>query len=130
VAVQRERVHAESEAEEVEVLAGVSDAVGAPKPHRVVEVTVDGLGVVATGEEPLEVGIAGWDRSEVLGSVELASFVFVVAIETDGDDLVLAALALGLNPGTLSRWRSAGRVAYEAAGLSARLRVCVSDITG
>ena len=91
MSVQRERVHGEGEAEEVEVLAGVSDAVGASEPHGVVEVAVDGFGVVAAGEEPFEVGVAGRDGPEVLGPVELPSAVVVVAVETDRDHLVLVA---------------------------------------
>jgi hypothetical protein len=87
--VQRERVHGESEAEEVEVLACVSDAVRAPEPHGVVEMTVDGFGVVATREEPFEVGVARRDRSEVLGPVELARLVLVVAVKTDSNELVV-----------------------------------------
>ena len=91
VAVERERVDGEGEAEEVEVLAGVADAVGASEPHGVVEVTVDGFGVVAAGEEPFEVGVAGRDGPEVLGPVELPGGVFVVAVEADGDGLVAVA---------------------------------------
>ena len=71
------------------MLAGVSDAVGASEPHGVVEVTVDGLGVVAAREQPLKVGVARRDGSEVLGPVELVGLVFVVAVESDGNDLLL-----------------------------------------
>ena len=59
VVVQCERVDGECEAEQVEVLAGVADAVGAAEPHGVVEVAVDGFGVVAAGEEAVEVGVSG-----------------------------------------------------------------------
>jgi len=72
-------------------LAGVADAVGAAEPHGVVEVAVDGLGVVAAGEEPFEVGVAGWDGAQVLGAVELARRVLVVAVEPDRDGLVVVA---------------------------------------
>ena len=48
-------------------MAGVADAVGASEPHGVVEVTVDGLGIVAAGEEPFEVGrFLNFPRSETL----------------------------------------------------------------
>ena len=46
---------------------------------------VDGLGVVAARVEPFEVGVAGRDGPEVLGAVELAGGVVVVAVEPDGD---------------------------------------------
>jgi hypothetical protein len=88
MSMQRERVHSEGEAEEVEVLASVPDAVRASEPHGVVEVTVDGLGVVAAGKEPFEVGVARRDGPKVLGPVELPRLVLFVAVETDGDDLV------------------------------------------
>jgi hypothetical protein len=45
VAVERERVDREREAEEVEVLAGVADAVGAAEPYGVVEVATRLAGV-------------------------------------------------------------------------------------
>ena len=41
VAMEREGVDGEREAEEIEVLACVSDAVRTAEPHGVVEVTVD-----------------------------------------------------------------------------------------
>lgn len=86
--VQRERVHGEGEAEEIQQLVGVADAVRAPEPHGVVEVTVDGLRVVTTREEPFEGGIARRDRSEVLGPVQLPCRVFVVAVQPNRDRLV------------------------------------------
>ena len=89
---ERERVDHERVAEQVEVLAGVADAVGAAEPEGVVEVAVDGLGVVAARVEPLEVGVAGRDGPEVLGAVELAGGVVVVAVEPDGDGLVAVAV--------------------------------------
>jgi len=52
----------------------VADAVGAPEPHGVFEVTVDGFGVVSAREEPLEVGVTG---SEVLRAVASARSCFV-----------------------------------------------------
>jgi hypothetical protein len=47
VPVKRDSVDREREADEVEVLAGVPDAMGSTKPHGVVEVPIDGFGVVA-----------------------------------------------------------------------------------
>ena len=49
VAVEREAVDHEGVAQEVEELALVADAVGSAEPEGVVEVAVDGLGVVAAG---------------------------------------------------------------------------------
>ena len=46
--VQREGVDRKSEADEVEVLAGVADAVGSAEPHGVVEVPVDGCWLIGT----------------------------------------------------------------------------------
>ena len=74
------------------MLAGVADAVGAAEPEGVVEVAVDGLGVVAAGVEPFEVGVAGRDGPDVLGAVELPGGVVGVAVEPDGDGLVVVAV--------------------------------------
>ncbi len=57
VAVKCHGVVDEGVAEQVEVLAGVTQAVGSSEIERVVEVAVDGLGVVAARVEPVEVGI-------------------------------------------------------------------------
>jgi len=59
VAVQGERVDHQREAEEVEVLAGVADAVSASEPHGVVEMPVDGFGVVARGKSRSKSGSPG-----------------------------------------------------------------------
>jgi hypothetical protein len=59
-------------AEQVDVLAGVPEAVGPSEPEAVVDPAVDALGVVATGVEPGEDGVVGWDGPKVLGPVELA----------------------------------------------------------
>ena len=67
------RVDHEREADEVEVLAFVADAVGASEPEAVVESAVDALGVVASPVEPCEVGVVGRDGPDVLGAVELAA---------------------------------------------------------
>ena len=61
VTVEGESVDHEGVAEEVEVLAGVADAVGSSDPEGVFEVAVDGLGVVAPRVEAGEVGVAGRD---------------------------------------------------------------------
>ena len=75
----------EGVAEEVDELAAVADGVGPAEEEGVVEVAVDGLGVVASPEQVGEVGVAGRDGPEVLGPVELAFGVLVVAVEADGD---------------------------------------------
>ena len=72
--VQCDAVHGEGVAEEVEVLASVPHRVGPSEPQRVVEVPVDGLGVVATGIQPGEGGVGGWDLADVLDAVEAAPF--------------------------------------------------------
>ena len=41
---------------------------GAAEVEGVVEVAVDGLGVVTSGVEPSEIGICWWDGSDVLGA--------------------------------------------------------------
>ena len=53
------------------MLACVADGVGSAQAEGVVEAAVDGLGVGAEREEPIEVGIAGRDGPEVLGAVQL-----------------------------------------------------------
>ncbi len=68
---------------------GVANAVGAAEPHGVVEVPVDGLGVVAAGKQPFEVGITGRDGPEVLGPVQLPRRVLVIAVQPDRDGLLL-----------------------------------------
>ena len=80
-----EAVHAEGVGDEVEVLALVADAVGSAEPEGVVEVPVDGFGVVASFVERGEVQVGHGDGSDVLGAVEPASGVFVGAVEPDGD---------------------------------------------
>jgi hypothetical protein len=57
VAVKGHGVGDEGVAEEVEVLAGVTEAVGSPEIERVVEIAVDRFGVVAARVEPVEVGV-------------------------------------------------------------------------
>src|SRR4051812_31148216 len=88
VAMERERVDRQREAEEIEVLAGMGGAVRTGEPHGVVEVTVDGLGIVAARKQPFEVGIAGWDGPEVFGPVQLPRRILVVAVQPDGEGLV------------------------------------------
>src|SRR5439155_11454911 len=92
VSVEGEAVDHEGVAEEVEVLAGVADAVGAPDPEGVFEVAVDGFGVVASRVEASEVGVARRDGPDVFGAVELAGCVFGCSVEADGDDLVAVAI--------------------------------------
>lgn len=67
------------------MLALVADGVGSAEEERVVEGAVDALGVVASPVEALEVWVAGWDGSDVLGAVELALGVGVGSVESHGD---------------------------------------------
>ena len=83
--MERECVDAERVGDHVQGLAEVADAVCATQPQGVVEVAVDVLRVVTPPVEPLEVAVAGWDRSHVLRPVELPFPVFVVAVEANGD---------------------------------------------
>jgi hypothetical protein len=85
-----EGVDREREADEVEVLAFVADAVRASEPEAVVESAVDALGVVAAPVEAGEVGVVGGDGSNVFGAIELASNVFVGAVQSEGDDACAA----------------------------------------
>ena len=62
---------------------------------------VDALGIVASFVERFEVRIAGWDLTNVLGPVELALPIFVVAVQPDSHDP--AADALGLTTGSVLR---------------------------
>ena len=85
--MERETVHHECVPEEVEVLAGVADAVRASEPERVFEIAVDGFGVVAAGIQPREVRIGRGDRSDVLRPVEPPGLIVGVAVESDGNGL-------------------------------------------
>jgi hypothetical protein len=67
------------------VLAGVPDGVGSAEPQGVVEVSVDGLGVVSAGVQSGEVGVVGGDGSHVLGPVEAPFVVFGVAVKPNSD---------------------------------------------
>ena len=73
VAVEREPVDHEGVAQEVEVLAVVADAVGSAEPECVVEVAVDGLGVVAARVEAAKSGSvgAGWVGRSRSGSASV-----------------------------------------------------------
>ncbi len=57
----------EGVAEEVDELGAVADGVGPAEEEGVVEVAVDGLGIVAAPEQVSEVGVTGRDRPQVLG---------------------------------------------------------------
>ena|SRR5436305_8796108 len=54
--------------------------------HRVLEVPIDRLCVVADSEQDLEVRIPRCDRSHVLSAVEPPRLVALVSVEADGDD--------------------------------------------
>ena len=89
------------------------DGVRSSEVEGVVEGTVDGLGVVALAEQHVEVRVGRWDGPDVLGAVQLAGAVFVVAVEPDGDlatlgeavvvvpaeQAALVRLAVGADPG-------------------------------
>jgi hypothetical protein len=59
--------------------------VGSSEEQGVLEVPVDGLRVVPARVEASEVGIAGRDGPDVLGSVEAPGLVLIVRMEPDGD---------------------------------------------
>lgn len=69
VEVEREAAEAQVVGEQVEGLSVLADAVGSSEPERVVEVTVDDFAVVAAPVETVEVGVLGWDRTNVLGAI-------------------------------------------------------------
>jgi hypothetical protein len=52
VFVEGDGVHAEGEAQQVDVLASVADGVGPAQPERVVEVPVDGFATSSTSTRP------------------------------------------------------------------------------
>lgn len=81
MAVQREAVDHEGVGQQVEVLALVTDRVGTAKPQRIVERPVDGLGIISTPVERLEVRISLSDRPQVLGPVQLPAGIVVVAVK-------------------------------------------------
>ena len=72
-------VHEQRVADEVDLLAEVADAMGPSEEQCVLEVPVDGFGVVPSRVKASEVGIAGRDGPDVLGSVEALGPVLVVA---------------------------------------------------
>ena len=106
-----EAVHAEGVGDEVEVLALVADAVGSAEPEGVVEVPVDGFGVVASFVERGEVQVGHGDGSDVLGAVEPASGVFVGAVEPDGDGAGAEAWREAVTAHPATRRRPASAVA-------------------
>jgi hypothetical protein len=125
VSVQGEAVDAEREGEQVQVLAGVTDRVRTPQPQGVIEGPVDRLGIVATPVQPIEVRICCWDRSDVLGPVELASNVVFGRVQPHRDDAaaeivgelvvvvptepaVLVLIAMGTHPSQLDEVLLAG----------------------
>ena len=111
VAVQCEAVHAEREGQQVEVLTLVSDRVGAAQPKCVIECPVDRFGIAATPTQPIEVGVAGWKRADVLGAVEASLFGVVVGVQSDrdragaevvGDPVVVVPAILAVLVGVMS----------------------------
>ena len=75
------RVDHQPVADEVQVVAGVTDTAGARQPHRVVDCPVDRLGIVPDRVERLEIRIRGRDDPHVLGSFGLTSGVLFVAVQ-------------------------------------------------
>ena len=69
----------EREAEQIEVLASGAEAVCPAESERVVEVAVDGFGVVSAWVEASEVRVAGRDGSDVFGPLTSG---FVVQLRT------------------------------------------------
>lgn len=63
----------------------MSDAVRPRQPHGVVESPVDRFRVVAASVDLLEVGIGWCDRSDVLGSVELAGRIRLIPVQPNRD---------------------------------------------
>ncbi len=66
------------------MLAVSSGGVGSSEVEGVFEAAVDGFGVGAESEDAFEVGVAGWDGSEVFGPVQFPGGVLGVAVEPDG----------------------------------------------
>ena len=132
VEVECEAVDAQGVGEQVEGLAQMADAVCSSEPEGVVKVAVDAFGVVATGVETVEVRVVGWDRSQVLGAVELALLVVGVAVQSDGDDtttvlgresvVVIPAVGPGFGSGAVGagRCRSLCRETVVLAALHSR----------
>lgn len=81
MAREREGVDEQGPAEDLDLLAGVSEAVGASEEHRVVESPVQRLRVVASQVEGREVRIGRRDRADVLRAVEAACGVLLVPVE-------------------------------------------------
>lgn len=97
--VQSESVDTERVRQHVEVLERVPDRVSAAQPQLVVDGAVDALDIVAAPVQPHEVIIAGQDGTDVLGSVELAAPIVVVAVKSN-DQRVRTQIAEGLTPAT------------------------------
>ncbi len=83
VFVEGDAVHRQGEADQVDVLAGVANGMGSAEPHGVVEVSVDGLGIVSTRVQLGEVGVVGGDGPHVLGPVEAPFVVLGVAVKSN-----------------------------------------------
>ena len=92
VLVERQRVHHQGVPEQVHLLAGVAHAVGPAQVERVLQASVDGLGVAAPAVDFLEVGVAWRDGPDILGPVELPGGVLVVAVQADDQVLVTVKL--------------------------------------
>jgi len=63
----------------------LADAVRAPEPEAVVNMSINALSIVATAVETVEVRVAGRYRPDVFRSVKPSFGVFVVSVEADGD---------------------------------------------
>ena len=78
-------VHDQCVADEVDLLAEAAEAVSSPEEQCVLEVPVDGFGVVPARVKAGEVGIRGRDGPDVLGSVEAPGPILVVRMEPNRD---------------------------------------------
>ena len=67
------------------MLARMANRMRPPQPQRVIECTVDRLGVIASLVQPREVRVGSRDGPDILCAVETALVVVFVAVQPDGD---------------------------------------------
>jgi histidine kinase/DNA gyrase B/HSP90-like ATPase len=78
---QGQPIHEQRVADEVDLLAEAAEAVGSSEEQGVLEVPVDRFGVVPACVQACEVGIAGRNGPDVLGSVEVPGPVLAVRMD-------------------------------------------------